>query len=90
MILLPTLLYGLDEERFADASEVRFDRADSRHLAFGAGAHRCIGSMLARTELQILLDEWLPRIPDFWIKPGECVVRSGTVNAITRLPLVWR
>ncbi len=91
MVLLPTLLYGLDENRFADAQEVRFDRQDSRHLAFGAGAHRCIGSMLARTELQILLDEWLPRIPDFWIKPGDHVeVRSGKVNAITRLPLAWR
>jgi cytochrome P450 len=91
MVLLPTLLHGLDDSRFARATEVQFDRKDMRHLAFGAGAHRCIGSMLARTELQILLDEWLPRIPDFWIKPGERVeVKSGKVNAISRLPLAWQ
>jgi cytochrome P450 len=91
MVLLPTLLYGLDESKFANAAAVEFNRKDTRHLAFGAGAHRCIGSMLARTELQILLDEWLPRIPDFWIKPGDHVeVKSGKVNAISRLPLAWR
>jgi len=70
---------------------VRIDRSDSRRLAFGAGAHRCTGSLLARTGLRILLDEWLPRIPDFWIKPGDRVeVKSGKVNAISRLPLTWQ
>jgi cytochrome P450 len=39
----------------------------------------------------ILLEEWLKRIPDFWIKPGDRVeVRSGKVNAISRLPLAWQ
>jgi cytochrome P450 len=91
MVLLPTLLYGLDEARFPDAAEVRIDRSDSRHLAFGTGAHRCIGSLLARTELRILLDEWLPRIPNFWINPNDRVeVKSGKVNAISRLPLTWQ
>jgi cytochrome P450 len=90
MVLLPTLLYGLDEARFPGAVDVDFGRHDKVHLAFGAGAHRCIGSVLARTELQILLEEWLALIPDFWVKPGDRVeVRSGKVNAISRLPLAW-
>jgi cytochrome P450 len=90
MILLPTLLHGLDERRFPDPLSVDFARADKLHLAFGAGVHRCIGSMLARTELRVLLQEWLSRIPDFRIKPGASTpTQSGQVSVIVRLPLVW-
>ena len=46
--------------------------------------------MLAKLELRILLEEWLPRIPEFQIKPGETPrVRSGKVNALSYLPLQW-
>ena len=91
MVLLPTLWYGLDERIFDRPLEVDLNRPRPLHLAFGSGAHRCIGSMLARTELRILLDEWLSRIPDFELKPGDKVeVRSGKVNAISHLPLQWQ
>lgn len=91
MVLLPTLLYGLDEDKFENAAEVHFDRKIKLHLAFGNGPHRCIGSVLARTELQTLLEEWLPRIPEFWITPGDSVkVKAGKVNAISHLPLSWK
>lgn len=90
LVLLPTALYGIDERIHQRPLEVDFDRADSRHLAFGSGAHRCIGSMLAKLELRILLEEWLPRIPEFHIKAGETPrVRSGKVNALSYLPLQW-
>lgn len=90
MVLLATLWYGLDEQLFENPLEVDFDRSNRKHLAFGSGAHRCLGSMLARTELRVMIEEWLARIPEFWIKPGEQVkVRSGKVNAISHLPLQW-
>lgn len=90
MILLPTMLHGLDERRFPDPLTVDFKRADKFHLAFGAGVHRCIGSLLARTELRVLLEEWLPRIPDFSIDPGrEVICQAGQTTAILQLPLVW-
>ena len=41
------------------AEKVIIDRAENRHLAFGAGPHRCLGSHLARQELLIGLTEWL-------------------------------
>lgn len=44
MVLLPTLLYGLDERKFERPLEVDFDRPNKVHLAFGAGAHRCLWS----------------------------------------------
>jgi len=60
------------------------------HSTFGNGAHRCPGSLLARTELKIFLEEWLKRIPDFRIKPGETAgVRAGVNATIYSLPLVW-
>jgi cytochrome P450 len=89
-ILLPTCLHGLDERRWDEPMQVNFHRRQIFHLAFGAGAHRCIGAMLARTELRVMLEEWLPRIPDFEITPGLApVTASGQVNAVTTLPISW-
>jgi cytochrome P450 len=79
MIQLPTALHGLDERRFVEA-----------HMVFAVGPHRCLGSHLARMELRVMLREWLPRIPDFRIADTAGVVaRSGRINAIKALPLVW-
>ena len=89
-ILLPTCLHGLDEGRWERPMEVDFARQRIFHLAFGYGPHRCIGALLARTELKVMLEEWLPRIPEFEITPGEEVkTSSGQVNAVTALPLSW-
>ena len=46
MVLLATLWYGLDERVHERPLDVDFDRENMAHLAFGAGAHRCLGSML--------------------------------------------
>jgi cytochrome P450 len=61
---------NLDEAEFPDAGELRWDREANRHLAFGGGIHRCLGSHLARLELRVALREWHRRIPDYCIKPG--------------------
>ncbi len=42
----------------------RLDRTSNRHLAFGAGPHRCAGSNLARLNLRIALEELLGRLDD--------------------------
>ena len=61
----------VEQEAFGDPFEVRFDREDNPHIAFGAGVHRCLGSHLARRELRITLREWHRRIPDYGLKPGH-------------------
>ena len=73
-----------DPEIFEDPNEIKIDREDNRHLAFGGGAHRCLGSNLARKELIIGLQEFLKRIPSFetfggevWHGVGPLTVRIG-------------
>jgi cytochrome P450 len=74
-----------------DWLSVDFDRPRLQHATFGGGAHYCPGSMLARTEIRIFLEEWLPRIPDFAIAEGARLqVRAGAAMMIPRLPLVWK
>src|SRR5262245_3247028 len=55
---------NVDDDQCPDAGEVQFDRTVNRHLAFGGGIHRCLGSHLARLELRIALREWHRRIPE--------------------------
>jgi cytochrome P450 len=91
MVLLPVTLAGLDEREFERPFDVDFHRPNAvQHLTFGTGIHRCLGSFLARTELKVFLEEWLTRIPDFQVAPGERVVTSaGVVNGTVYLPLRW-
>ena len=89
-ILLPLHLHGLDESKFERPLEVDFHREHYRHITFGVGPHRCLGSNLARPELRIFLEEWLKRVPDFEIAPGEKPRgESGAALAFTYLPLKW-
>jgi len=89
---LVTLLLGsanTDDDAFEDAQRVDFERRANRHIAFGAGAHRCLGSHLARMELTVALEEWHKRIPDYRIKPGETPTFSPGIREALYLPLVW-
>jgi cytochrome P450 len=87
--ILP-LLSGLDDRRFPNAWQVEFKRKDVQHNSFGAGPHRCPGSLLAKLEIKVFLQEWLMRIPDFSVKPGDAVVYGpGQVNCVERLVLTW-
>ncbi len=66
-----------DEAEFDDADVVRFDREVNRHLAFGGGIHRCLGSHLARQELRIALREWHRRIPEYSVADGHTLVYTA-------------
>jgi cytochrome P450 len=81
---------NVDPSEFADPFEVRFDREPNRHIAFGGGVHRCLGSHLARRELRITLREWHRRIPDYTIKPGhEELVYPPGLRSVKDLTLAW-
>jgi len=80
---------NVDPEVFGDPFEVRFDREDNRHLGFGGGVHRCLGSHLARRELRIALREWHRRIPEYGLKPGIELHYPPGLRSVANLELVW-
>ena len=67
------LLFGSanrDAAVFEEPDEFHLDRRDGRHIAFGIGPHRCIGSHLARLEIRIAVEEFIRRVPSFRLAPG--------------------
>jgi cytochrome P450 len=90
MVFLSFPAANRDPEMFPNADRVVIDRPENRHAAFGLGIHRCLGSNLARMEITVALGEWLARIPDFALAPGQTVKWSqGTVRGPRQLPLVF-
>jgi cytochrome P450 len=89
-ILPPSVLAARDPEEFDQPDEIIFERRIKRHMAFGAGAHRCLGSHLARVELQVAFEEIHRRMPDYHLEPGATVRfhAAGTLGADC-LPLRW-
>jgi cytochrome P450 len=80
---------NVDQAEFPDAFEVRFDRASNRHLAFGGGVHRCLGSHLARRELRVAMREWHRRIPEYTVKPGIELHYPLGLRSVENLELLW-
>jgi cytochrome P450 len=76
-LLLPFAAANRDPEVFSDPEELQIDRRRNRHLTFGSGAHRCLGSNLARLELRVTLEEWLRVMPHFHLVGGHGVQWSG-------------
>jgi cytochrome P450 len=78
-----------DERAWDDVDTVDFGREGNRHIAFGGGAHRCLGSHLARMELRVALEEWHAAIPDYRVRDGVVLQYSQGLRAVENLELVW-
>ncbi|HVV29381.1 MAG TPA: cytochrome P450 [Mycobacteriales bacterium] len=90
MVAFPLGMAGRDDTAYPDATTVDFDRETTRHISFGAGPHRCLGSHLARQELTVALQEWHALIPDYAVADPDAVVEhAGGVYSLERLPLRW-
>jgi cytochrome P450 len=79
-----------DEAVFEDPDSFRIDRKPNRHLAFGYGAHLCLGQHLAKMEMRILWEELLPRLSDLALDGEPAMSESAFVNGPKRLPISFK
>ena len=90
MVMAPTIVVNLDDATNDDPFAFRLNRSGRRHSTFGKGSHTCPGSTLARLEMKIILREWLARIPEFRLTPGQQLSFSnGIVGTVKPFLLEW-
>ncbi len=76
-----------DEAVFEHPDEFHVDRSPNKHLAFGYGAHLCLGQHLAKMEMRILWEELLPRLSELGLDGVPAMSESAFVNGPKRLPV---
>lgn len=84
-VLISWVSANRDASEFPDPDSFDLDRSSNRHLAFGAGPHRCAGSNLARMNLRIAVDELLRRLGDIRFADGAEPIRFH--GAYSRSPV---
>jgi cytochrome P450 family 142 subfamily A polypeptide 1 len=72
-----------DETVFDDAETFDIDRSPNPHVAFGFGAHFCLGNQLARLELKVMFERLLARMPDIHLTAGRDTLPRRPANFIS-------
>lgn len=90
-LMLSWLSANRDPAVFDRADEVVLDREVNPHLAFGVGAHRCIGLHMARTLFQVLVERVLARMPDYAVDRAATHFYAGNpeLNGVVRMPATF-
>ncbi|NKB51892.1 MAG: cytochrome P450 [Rhizobiaceae bacterium] len=87
------LLYGAanrDTEQFEQADSFVIDRSPNRHLAFGLGAHLCLGNNLARLNMKIIFETLLRRFPSIELVDETVEYKPGlSVRGPKKLNIAW-
>ena len=78
-----------DEGVFEDAGAFRADRTPNKQLAFGYGAHLCLGQHLAKMEMRILFEELLPRLKSVKLAGAPRMSQAVFVNGLKSLPIAF-
>ncbi len=80
-----------DERAFADPDRFDIARSPNDHVAFGFGAHFCLGNRLARMELNVMFDRLLERLPDLELATDEEPPRRAAnfVSGYETMPVVF-
>jgi cytochrome P450 len=89
-VLCNAAFANADPSMFADGRGSDLQRQPNLHLTFGVGPHRCLGSHLARRELQVAMQELHAAIPEYRIDPQQpSFTRGGGVFGVESLHLIW-
>jgi cytochrome P450 len=76
-----------DDREFPDPERLDVTRTITRHLAFGHGAHYCLGASLARLEARVAFEEWHARFPNYELTAEPKRAVSIWARAYSRVPL---
>ena len=76
-----------DEDVFENADQFIADRRPNRHLAFGHGAHHCLGNLLAKMEMKHLYDELFSRVSSIELNGEPKLIQSTFVSGLKTLPV---
>jgi len=81
-----------DPRQFRDPDEFDPSRIPNEHVAFGFGAHYCLGASLARLELRVFFEEVLRSLPDLELATDDPLPRrpSNFIVGIETMPVVWQ
>jgi cytochrome P450 len=91
-VMLSMAAANRDGTVFERADEMVLDRSPNAHIAFGVGPHSCVGQALARTEMQVVLEVMLRRLPglELAVPVEDLRLDDGLiVTALTELPVRW-
>jgi cytochrome P450 len=90
-IWLSWAMANRDPAIFEEPDKVVLDRKGNRHLGFGLGIHRCIGSNLARTVFKRMIVQVLDRMPDYRCDPEGAVHYEtiGVIQGMRKLPATF-
>ncbi len=90
-VVISWLSANHDEQEFDRPDEIVLDRAPNRHLAFGLGPHRCIGSHLARLMSEVMVKAVLDRIPDYRVDLSGVYQYLGnpSMTGLGKLPVTF-
>jgi cytochrome P450 len=76
-----------DEEVFEDPYDFKIGRTPNKHLAFGYGAHLCLGQHLAKMEMRIFWEELLPRLKSVELSGQPKLTEANFVGGLKSLPI---
>jgi cytochrome P450 len=79
-----------DEEVFPDPQQFRPDRTPNKHIAFGYGAHICLGQHLAKLEIRILLEELLASLDTIEPAGAPQYTKAIFVGGLKSLPIAYQ
>jgi cytochrome P450 len=90
-VVISWLSANHDEREFERPDEIILDRTPNRHLAFGLGPHRCIGSHLARLMSEVMVKAVLDRIPDYQVNQSGIYQYLGnpSMTGLGKLPVTF-
>jgi cytochrome P450 len=90
-VLLRYISANRDPDVFDDPESVKLDRYPNRHVSFGAGMHRCLGSFLAKMMFETMLTAVFTRMPDYRVTEDELVHYTSIqqVNGWIHVPAIF-